>query len=1250
MKQFLLLVFLSLFFSARSQTGVCFSSINDLSYTTSATPYSVASGDFNSDGIIDLVSANYNVSSISILFGNALGKYNAAIDYTVGSNPTCVITTDFNLDGHIDIAVSSYGMGNVSVFISDGLGTFISSIDYTVDAGPRSIISSDVNNDGFVDLVSANYYFNDITVLIGDGAGSFTNIGNFNAGNHPYSIVSADFNNDGKLDVATANYDGNDASVLLGTGTGSFLAATKFSVGSNPMGITSADFNNDGNKDIAVGNRLSDDVSILLGNGAGNFNVAINNYVGGGLQSITSGDFDGDGNTDLATAHLHGGVYVLLGLGNSSFKTPSGYAVGTDPRTVIASDINLDGKKDLVTANLNSSNISILKGNGAGGFFSSDFNVGNYPMSVTTADFNNDGKKDIATANMMSNTVSILLGDGNGDFMSALNYSVNSNPAYLTSADFNFDGNADIVVSNISSNDFKLLLGVGNGNFTTSLSYTLPGSPSYIYTNDFNNDSKQDVVVIVGGAILVFIGNGFGNFAIPQVFTAGNSPSCIVGADLNNDLFIDLMVTNSVSNSISILLGTGTGSFVSNGFGGWSTGNNPQSITCADFNNDGKMDMVVSNCWTGYGALVYFGNGLGNFSGGVGVPGAEGCFVTSADFNGDGNFDIGVVNVTSKNVSVILGDGLGNFNVYSTFPVRNSPSCIIADDFNNDGKKDIVVSNQASNNVTVLLNNSVYLNASGPITFCSGGSVTLTAPQNAISYNWNPVASTTFSYVATMSNSYNVNVSTSIGSCASNNVSVTVNPTPTISVNNPNICLGQMAFFSPTGANSYTMNPGNVVGIGFVDSPTVTTTYSIVGTLNGCVSSVITPTTIVNVLPLISITGTTNTTCINSSLIFIGVGASTYTWNTGSTTASINITPTITTTYTVTGIDLNNCTNSQTVTVTVDNTCQDVWPGDANSDGLADNLDVLELGLHFTQTGTTRATTSNLWQSYYAANWIGTITNGKNLNHSNCNGDGIINDDDTLAIYTNYSLTHAFKPDQIATNPQVTIVADQSAVAKGTWGSASINLGNVTTPISNINGIAFTVNYDNALLETDSVWLEYATSFINASNQNLKFRKRDFSNGKLYTATTHTTSGNVSGYGKIATVHYKIKSMLATDNVLNLSISQTNQSNANGVISPLTSGSATLMAIGASVGINELTNGNYISIHPNPTNGVLTINSTTELQKIDVMAITGQLLLSEVPSSISHVLHLDHLANGVYFVNIYQNNCIVKREKIILNK
>ncbi|MES2763374.1 MAG: T9SS type A sorting domain-containing protein [Bacteroidota bacterium] len=404
----------------------------------------------------------------------------------------------------------------------------------------------------------------------------------------------------------------------------------------------------------------------------------------------------------------------------------------------------------------------------------------------------------------------------------------------------------------------------------------------------------------------------------------------------------------------------------------------------------------------------------------------------------------------------------------------------------------------------------------------------------------------------------------------------------------------------------------------------------------------------VTITPTISIIGT-NTVCIGSSITFTASGALSYTWSTGATTATETVIPAVNVTYTVIGTDINSCYNAQTISVTVDSTCADVWPGDANSDGIADNLDVLELGLNYTQAGSARASASISWQSYFANNWTGTITNGKNLNHSDCNGDGIIDDNDTLAIYNNYGLTHAFKPVQTNTvNPQLSIVPDQPAVLKGTWGTASIYLGDATNQINNINGLAFTIDFDNTLIETNNIYIEYQNSFLDAG-QNLRFRKLDLANGKIFTATTHTVNNNVNGNGKIATLHYQIKSTLTNAQVLNIGILEANQSDASGAISLLTSGTASLTAT-IDVGLQEFLNSNSISLSPNPTNGSLIISSTTELQKIEVVSITGQVLLSETPTTVSYTLHLDDFSNDIYFVNVYEKNRIVKRKKIILYK
>ncbi len=545
--------------------------------------------------------------------------------------------------------------------------------------------------------------------------------------------------------------------------------------------------------------------------------------------------------------------------------------------------------------------------------------------------------------------------------------------------------------------------------------------------------------------------------------------------------------------------------------------------------------------------------------------------------------------------------------------------------------------------ITITVNPTPTISISSG-TICSGQTYTL-SPTGADFYTMgsgivSPTVTTTYSVIG-------VN---SIGNCsATTTVEITVNPNPTITVHTGYgaICQGDTFYIAVSGANSYTFSGGsNAV------TPTVSTTYSVMGqSVNGCIDST-GNICLVDVDIPFSISVNTGTICSGSSFTIAPTGAATYTLIPPPNSILPNgfvVTPNTTTTYTINGSSGGGCSYTTTDVITVDNTCQDVWPGDANSDGTADNLDVLELGLHYTQTGAPRASVSNTWQSYFATNWTGTITNGKNLNHSDCNGDGIIDDNDTLAIYNNYSLTHPFKSSQISTvNTQLSIVPDQAYVTKGNWGTASVYLGDTTTNINNINGVAFTVDFDNTLIEANSIYIEYQNSFLNAG-QNLHFRKLDFTNGKIYTATTHTNNVNVSGNGKIATLHYQINSTLTTDEILSFGISQAAQSNASGVITPLTTGAGTLMAIGASVGIQEL-NGNVISISPNPTNGSLIINAKTELQKIEVLSIDGKVLVSEIPSNVSHTMHLDNFANGIYFVNLYQNNRIIKREKVVLNK
>jgi hypothetical protein len=341
--------------------------------------------------------------------------------------------------------------------------------------------------------------------------------------------------------------------------------------------------------------------------------------------------------------------------------------------------------------------------------------AGTGPASLAVGDFNNDGRRDQAVANAGSNDVTILLGDGTGDFTAAGTSpeAAGTNPRAVVVGDFNGDGKQDLAVPNAVSDTVTILLGDGTGNFTApgTSPETVGDSPFDVAVGDFDGDGKQDLAVPNSASdnLTILLGDGTGDFTAAGTSPepVGDAPVYVAVGDFDSDGKQDLATANNVSSDVTILLGDGTGDFTAAGTE--TIGVGPTDVAVGDFDRNGMQDLAVTR-FSGIGTsgvTILLGDGTGNFnSAGTEGTGTNPREVTVADFNGDGRQDLATANFGSTNVTILLGDGTGNFTSAATSPeaAGSQPFGVAAGDFDGNSKPDLTVANNGSNNVTILLN------------------------------------------------------------------------------------------------------------------------------------------------------------------------------------------------------------------------------------------------------------------------------------------------------------------------------------------------------------------------------------------------------------------------------------------------------------------------------------------------------------------------------------------------------------------
>jgi hypothetical protein len=356
-----------------------------------------------------------------------------------------------------------------------------------------------------------------------------------------------------------------------------------------------------------------------------------------------------------------------------------------------------------------------------------DYDTGKGPISVAIADFNKDGHPDLAVANQTDGTISVLLGNGDGTFgiqtviaipaVTTSGGTINASPSAIATGDFNDDGNIDIAVTDMANSRVMILLGNGGGTFQTPVPYPTGSNPVALVAQDFDGDGQPDLAVVdegdgtTAGSVSILLGNRVngtqnGTFATKTDYPVDISPSAITTAVFNTGGFTDLAVANKGSNTISILLGNGINGVQNGTFGAqttFATGNGPAGIATADFNNDGKPDLAVTN-QTDSTVSILLGNGDGTFLAQTALTTGTGPVgIIAASFTGT-NPDLAIADETADNVDILIGNGDGTFTAPIPLPTGNSPVALAGADLNGDGFLDLVDANNASNTVSVTLN------------------------------------------------------------------------------------------------------------------------------------------------------------------------------------------------------------------------------------------------------------------------------------------------------------------------------------------------------------------------------------------------------------------------------------------------------------------------------------------------------------------------------------------------------------------
>ena len=678
----------------------------------------------NGDGVLDIVSANVQGNSISLLAGVGDGTFRVAVEFATASVPTIPAIGDLNSLGLQDIVVASLGTSTVQVFLGDGGVVQSVPLNKSVymELSIENASPEDLTNVSFLDTMPSILSINSSLAPVGEGCvdlvttsseislsgglikgqsscvyrvlllgvqegltSGFVNVSS-DAGDTSSNAVSLEVVDAPKVLVSFEDEGGSSVNEIVvhhlvilkieiqNVASTVSLVGVEFdyalpvefvvtSVASSGTGCIDAEF-------TSTSVSLKDGIVNASSSCVYRAHVTITT-TGISTAQLSVGALNANGalSNEVSVLVIPPPIVrkTLRRTGAHLFSNFTFLSIGSQPVDIVARDLNGDGVDDLAVANQGFF-VGVMIGNGDMTFKTQvPYLSAESPSFIMLEDVSGDGMVDLIASNKGSNSISVRVNAGNGNFLSLALYETQESPFGVAVDDFDEAVPVkDIAVANTGSNSISVFTNTGTGSFgNTAAHFPACAGPMGMASSDFNLDGKKDLVVACNSSnsIAVAFGDGNGNFGSFTEYAAQVAPQRVQVADVDGDGLEDVVCSNLGSNSVSVFIGTGAAFYDAVHY---AVGVSPKSVRLVDLDKSGTIDIVSSNSGSN-DISVLRGNGDGTFESEIRVAvAASPESVALADTNNSGLFDIVTANKNVAGVSFVHGSF--PLNAFSTLP------------------------------------------------------------------------------------------------------------------------------------------------------------------------------------------------------------------------------------------------------------------------------------------------------------------------------------------------------------------------------------------------------------------------------------------------------------------------------------------------------------------------------------------------------------------------------------------------------